>query len=1431
MTKKAFFVLAILTIAFLPLMNVAAIQQVNHGPKVPISNEKTSPAFGNNVGVSDIKQPLENLTRERIQIVNSFYRVFGNFNEYEGPDIASIAHEDGRIYFYDIFNRKTYAINNDTKGSYAYNGLAIDRGNFDSDVLDEVITINRTGFIVIIDGNGETINLINLDITEEIVNVEVFEVADLDSNGYSDAVMLLTMESASRLFVVINGTPGISEAISVNLTLSDLSLALDAAVGNFSSDTGLEIAIAFANNSLIVYNCTFQRVVNQTISSLYRITTISNVSWYYDALLVFTSYGPSIMTIYNATTLTPLSYSATVYFYPYLEPETADLDGDGSTEIIIPTSNGFVIYDPDVNDLTRKAVLFSNAPEYIVTGKITRDDVEDFVISDGDVIFMVKGMKGDEAIPAIFRKISEPTFICGFEILQYDTGLPDLFVLTTSYLYVYKSDSFAPRLSDLRIYPLRPTVKDGYVAVSVKVVDETDFSNPILTYNVTSLSGDSLGQGTVIMVQESHMSDTYVAYISNLKGGIYSFKINVTDSYDNVAIYDNNGSMFKFQVYSQLLFRRKIQKAALAIPSIDSDHPIDVGKIDGDQYDDVVVGVSTHAEIIWGNNSANILDTWVDENAKTCNVSSVETYVANMLVGASDDILIYYYNNTSSQSQIRIYDGQSLKLARKYVFGDEISNFAFGDINDDGYDDLIFSLHLNDTHDKIIAYDAVTDLTLMEKEVSKIVYLGVFNLTGDAFMDVVAVSYDSSIFTINLTVYTGGQEPTAMYSFSRTLEGKLHKVFVFVDHFTAVDSLQIAFIVSENSDRIFLLDASSGNLLKEDTIPYVTGLIPVDYQFDGIKELAFLLYDNSLIIISLATDEQLFDKKPFLPSEPIAVFLDKFDEDEYEDLLYVLSDEIVIYSLARDSMEVLEYPFKMISSVSIGDFFELPSKDVCFLTYDLFVEKYININMFYRPNITISLSNTTVVQDGSIRATVKIRNIFGDPVSKSSVISVLEQNGTVLRVSSFTSFENGTYSLIFTATHLRAGYYNFTIIIEDSYYGTHEFSELITVLGKIIIDVSLPDSIEQGYTIGVRIRVYDEYYYPVTNANVTVTFAGETFIGKKAGENSYVVEVEIGYVPHGEYPLIIKVEGPYYVTKVVEETIYVLPRMPRLQLSAKTVITMFGFSIGISLIGLTVYYGVSSKITKSISTDEQQRLIMSFKPLNVVYLLVVVLFFGTFTWAFYLYRRELYGSAAGMLGLALMELLLMSAIWLYRDAAYILVTEKMSIKRIIVSMLHIALAPVVIFWIFELGSEVEWFAYYILSETMTIGGVKIPSLYVSLLGTYVTSVIVLAVNIYLNSRSWKKRFGEMRASGTPEKVISEEKLIQLGKMSSSIRIKFLGFLVILGASLVTTTPVPIFLQLGVFIVIPLVFVVIIPYIVSKVLSILGFRKRITERIK
>ena len=1404
-----------------PIICTATVREINTESQVITTDKKVLSGLEDDIVISDKDQPLENLTVECFSIVHSFHRTLGNFRGDDMPEVASIAYIDGRIHFYDLVNRVTYAINNDTAGPQAYNGLTIARGNFDADSWDEVITVNITGIVTIIDGDGTTIKRIDLNIAKDILDVLFFEVVDLDLDGHSDTVMLLRTENLERIFTIINGTTG---TISVNLTLTD---AIDVTIGNFAANDGMEITIAYSNNTVAIYNYMFQHLLNRTISSVYIIETISNASWHYDALLALLLTTPKNVTIYNATTLTPLGYSAEIDFHWNVKPKTADLDDDGTTEAIIPTANGFGIFDLNTNNITKTAVLFLNAPTYIITSRITRDQTYDFVIGNDEVLFMFKGVKDDIAKPRILRKISEPSSIQTCEVWQYDTGLPDLFVLTDLIefsLYVYRSDSSPPRLSELRIYPIRPTVDDSYVSISARILDESTFDNPILIYNITTVDGTLLGQGEALMVSESYMSDTYLVYLSNLKAGTYTFKIIVTDSYDNTAIYDNNGSLYTFNVYSKRLFKTKLQTVALTIPSITSDHPMDLGKLDGDQYDDVVIGVSDHAEIIWGNHSVTILDVWAD-------VNDVEVYVANLLAGSNDDILIYYYNATSSRYQINIYDGTSLEISRRYTFGSEIQNFAFGDVDGDGYEDLVFSLDVNTTHDKLIVINTLNNVTLLEKEAVNILYIGVFDLTEDQYMDVIAVSLDSSTNTLNLTAYAGEQNLNMIYYFNKTFSDYVYDVMLYVDNFITTEYLQVALVTSLSGyDKVFLLNASNGHYLKKIEIPYTRGLTPVDYGFDGIKEISFILYDNSLVIVSLLNESFHFRKDSLLPEEPIAVFWDRFDEDQYEDLIYVLSDEIAMYSLAEDRFEVVQYPFRMIHSVSIGEFFELPSKDVCFLTRDLLFEKYININMFYRPNITVSFANTTVLQGKSTEVTVEIRNVFGDPVTESSIVGILKQNGVILRASSFISHGNGTYTLSVAATNIPAGYYGFSVVIVDDYYGTFTFDENLKVIGNINLEVTLSsDYIEQESEIKIRVVAFDDLDYPVRNANVTIVLANKTYNAVNVRGNVYVASINVGKLPHGEYLLTIEASGPYYITAVAEEAIYIYPKIPELHLSFQTLTSLLGISMGISFVGLSLYYGISSKLTRSISVDERQRLLMSFKPLDLTYFALALLLFGTLGTAGYLYMKEFYELAVAVLGLALMELLLVYGIWLYRDAAYTLVTEKMSIKRTVLSLWHIVLAPMIILGIFEWGANIEWFAYYLLGETINLGVIELPSLYVSLLGTYTTSIIVLVANIYLNSRRWKNRFSEMRVGGTPEKVINEEKIIQLGKMSSSIRIKFFGFLVILGASLVSTTPLLQYYQLGVVVVLPLIFIVVIPYIVSKILGALGFTKKIVEK--
>jgi hypothetical protein len=430
----------------------------------------------------------------------------------------------------------------------------------------------------------------------------------------------------------------------------------------------------------------------------------------------------------------------------------------------------------------------------------------------------------------------------------------------------------------------------------------------------------------------------------------------------------------------------------------------------------------------------------------------------------------------------------------------------------------------------------------------------------------------------------------------------------------------------------------------------------------------------------------------------------------------------------------------------------------------------------------------------------------------------------------FTDLGNGTYIANVPTENVPGGIHSLLIEVNHDYLERQVFRVNVTVIGNINLEVTIsPDYIEQESTMEVRIVAVDDFGYPIIGANVRILFANETYTAENIRDNIYVATINVGKIYHGEYPLTIEVNGQFYTTKIAVETVYVYPKIPKLDLSPQTLMTLLGISMGVSFVGLSLYYGISSKLTRSLSVDERQRLLMSFKPLDLTYFALALLLFGTLGTAGYLYIKEFYELAVAVLGLALMELLLVYGIWLYRDAAYTLVTEKMSIKRAVASLWHIVLAPMIVLGIFEWGANIEWFAYYLLGETINLGVIELPSLYVSLLGTYITSIIVLVANIYLNSRRLKNRFREMRVGGTPEKVINEEKIIQLGKMSSSIRIKFFGFLVILGASLVSTTPLLQYYQLGVVVVLPLIFIVVIPYIVSKILGALGFTKRTIER--
>lgn len=74
---------------------------------------------------------------------------------------------------------------------------------------------------------------------------------------------------------------------------------------------------------------------------------------------------------------------------------------------------------------------------------------------------------------------------------------------------------------------------------------------------------------------------------------------------------------------------------------------------------------------------------------------------------------------------------------------------------------------------------------------------------------------------------------------------------------------------------------------------------------------------------------------------------------------------------------------------------------------------------------------------------------------------------------------------------------------------------------------------------------------------------------------------------------------------------------------------------------------------------------------------------------------------------------------------------------------------------------------------------------------------------------------------TPASIVADERDTMVNRYSSSIRIKFLMFLVIVGAAAVTTMDFLQSYQLGVIVLMPVAFLVVIPFISSKIVKVIN----------
>jgi uncharacterized membrane protein len=112
---------------------------------------------------------------------------------------------------------------------------------------------------------------------------------------------------------------------------------------------------------------------------------------------------------------------------------------------------------------------------------------------------------------------------------------------------------------------------------------------------------------------------------------------------------------------------------------------------------------------------------------------------------------------------------------------------------------------------------------------------------------------------------------------------------------------------------------------------------------------------------------------------------------------------------------------------------------------------------------------------------------------------------------------------------------------------------------------------------------------------------------------------------------------------------------------------------------------------------------------------------------------------------------------------------------------------------------------------------------------YVSSILVVVVNLYREVGNGLKKLKRMEDANTPPEIIEDEKETMVSRYSSSIRIKFLMFLVVVGAAAVTTMDFLQSYELGVIVLMPVAFLVVIPFISSKIVQTLNRASRIRTK--
>jgi uncharacterized membrane protein len=251
---------------------------------------------------------------------------------------------------------------------------------------------------------------------------------------------------------------------------------------------------------------------------------------------------------------------------------------------------------------------------------------------------------------------------------------------------------------------------------------------------------------------------------------------------------------------------------------------------------------------------------------------------------------------------------------------------------------------------------------------------------------------------------------------------------------------------------------------------------------------------------------------------------------------------------------------------------------------------------------------------------------------------------------------------------------------------------------------------------------------------------------------------------------------------------------------------------------MVIYFRMASSMRVEDETLEGRK--KSLKNMDRLYLLIVLASGAGFVASYSMYTAGTYAIALILTIALLGSSVLLYGLWLYRDAtAAVLVRGALSRRRMVLGLWHLVFVPLVIFMILIYGVGIDWFKAYIIDQSIMIGDIAIPTIMTTIFTAYLSSILVVVVNLYREVSKGLKKIAKMEEAGTPMGIVEDEKTTMVGRFSSSIRIKFLMFLVVVGAATVMSMDFLASWELGIIILLPVAFLVVIPFISSKIIQV------------